>query len=97
MSKPLPKVEYVTGTYRLVANETTRIVGKRQGQDGMGYGSAIPTDVMLQFAETKKKYRVYCTCYSNVGSMWIEVKGKRLYLGTVFNSDVLETFYDNNN
>ena len=97
MNKPLPKVEYVTGTYRLVSNETTRIVGKRPGQDGMGYGSAIPTDVMLQFAETKKKYRVYCTCYSNVGSMWIEVKGKRLYLGTVFNSDVLETFYDNNN
>ena len=97
MSKPLPKVEYVTGTYRLVTNETTRIVGKRPGQDEMGYGSAITTDIILQFADTKKKHRVYCTCYSNTGSLWVKVKGKRLYLGTVFNSDVLETFYDNNN
>jgi len=96
VSKPLPKVNYVTGTYRLVSNETTRIVGKRPGQDEMGYGSAITTDIVLQFAETKRKHRVYCTCFSNIGSLWINAKG-RLYLGTVFNSDIVEKFYDNNN
>ncbi len=90
--KPLPKVEYVTGDYRLVSNDATRVVGRR-GQDEMGYGLAITTGIVLQFAETKRKHHVYCTCFSNIGSLWIKVKGKRLYLGTVFSSDLKETFY----
>ena len=77
----------------MVSNETTRVAG-RPGQDEMGYGSAITTDIMLQFAETRRKHRVYCTCFSNTGSLWIKVKGKRLYLGTVFSSDLHETFYE---
>jgi len=54
--------------------------GLRPGQSPSGYGRKIATDKMLVFANDKRKSRVYCTLISNVGSCFVEVRGKRLYV-----------------
>jgi hypothetical protein len=60
------------------------------GQSQEGYGSKITTDFVLQFYGEAKKHRVYCTCWSNAGSLWITHERRRLYLRTHFQSEVIE-------
>ncbi len=50
------------------------------GQGVMGYGRKVTTDWMLKFKTEKRKRRVYCTIFSNIGSCWVLVNGERLYL-----------------
>lgn len=45
-----------------------------------GYGSKLPTDIMLQV--NKRWHRVYVMIYSNVGSSYILQKGQRVLLGS---------------
>lgn len=98
-------IKYVPGdindSYVIVRNEQTVPRGSRlshwqgvsyPGQDEMGYGSKITTDLMLQFSDSKRKYRVYATCFSNAASHWIMKGGERLHLPTVFQSDIRDTF-----
>ena len=40
-----------------------------------GYGSKIPTTRMIRWHG--RLYRVYCSIWSNIGTCWIESKGKR--------------------
>lgn len=40
-----------------------------------GYGRKIPTDYVIQRANERQWRRVYCTCYSNSGTLWIRVGG----------------------
>jgi len=42
------------------------------GRDQMGYGRKIPTDWMIQIAS--RRYRVYCCCFSNIGTCYIKTK-----------------------
>ena len=44
-----------------------------------GYGSAIPTSRMVKVGKVWR--RIYCTIYSNSGTCWIEVNGKRYIIG----------------
>lgn len=41
-----------------------------------GYGNKLPTQYMIQTTD-KKMHRVYCICYSNSGSLWINYQGKK--------------------
>lgn len=84
-------VTYVPGEinedYFVVRNDATMPKGARHtpwgtffpGQGADSYGKKISTDLMLQFKGEKRKYRVYCTCFSNCGSHWIMRKGERLH------------------
>ena len=40
-----------------------------------GYGRRLPTEYMIKTTDGRK-HRVYCTCYSNCGTLWIRYKGK---------------------
>lgn len=41
-----------------------------------GYGAKIPTRWVVNYAGRIR--RVYCTIYSNIGTCWFMVKGKRM-------------------
>lgn len=43
-----------------------------------GYGSKLTTRFKIRFE--KKDYRVYCTLFSNSGSSWFKVKGKKIFV-----------------
>lgn len=62
-----------------------------QGEDG--YGRKITTDLFVQVKATGKRHRVYCTCFSNAGSHWIVQNKQTIHLGTVFQSDIRDSFY----
>lgn len=85
--------EDVVGGFKLFRREVSRHGGILQlapGQSQEGYGSKISTDYVLQFYGEARKYRVYCTCYSNSGSLWITHEGRTLHLRTHFQSEVIE-------
>lgn len=42
------------------------------GRDQQGYGRKIPTDYKIQIGS--RKYRVYCCCFSNAGTCYINTK-----------------------
>lgn len=63
-----------------------RFIPQARGQDQFGYGAKITTEYMVQFASgpgtdgpdekgDKRWRRVYCTCFSNVASFWVERNG----------------------
>lgn len=41
-----------------------------------GYGARLNTGYKISFCG--KLYRVYCTVYSNAGTCWFKVKGKKI-------------------
>lgn len=43
-----------------------------------GYGAKLTCRYKIQFEG--KNYRIYITCFSNAGSSWFKVKGKKIYL-----------------
>ena len=47
-------------------------------QTATGYGSKITTEYVVKYRN--RKYRVYCHQYSNVGSLYIISKGKKIYI-----------------
>lgn len=44
-------------------------------QTASGYGSKLTTRYCLQLPNGKI-YRIYCTCYSNIGTCWIRFGGQ---------------------
>jgi hypothetical protein len=53
-------------------------LGTLPGQSEDGYGSKIVTDHQVLIDNVW--YRVYATCYSNVASHWVIVRGRKLFL-----------------
>lgn len=53
---------------------------QKQGlqETATGYGSRLTTSKKISF--NGKLYRVYCTCWSNAGSCWFKVKGRKIYV-----------------
>jgi hypothetical protein len=49
-----------------------------------GYGSKIPTSLMLQLPSEQgnRWHRVYVICYSNIGTAYVLVNGEPIYLGS---------------
>ena len=41
-----------------------------------GYGNKIPTQYLIKTVDNRI-HRVYCICYSNSGSLWINYHGKK--------------------
>jgi len=41
-----------------------------KGSDEMGYGKKIHTRYEVMYSDSKKWYKVYCACFSNVGSLY---------------------------
>ena len=49
------------------------------GVNASGYGSRIATSYLVRLDGAGPWRRVYATCWSNAGSLWVSVSGKRLY------------------
>lgn len=47
------------------------------GQGADGYGSKIATNYLVRLDRRGPWRRVYCTCFSNCGTVWVSAKGKR--------------------
>lgn len=51
------------------------------GRTASGYGNKLPTQYMVRAAGKGQQWRrVYCICHSNVGSLYVAVKGERRFL-----------------
>jgi poly(3-hydroxybutyrate) depolymerase len=48
------------------------------GQDDMGYGKKMMTDLMVKV--NGKNHRVFCTCYSNSASFWIKINENSFHI-----------------
>ena len=48
-------------------------------QTASGYGRKLNTGYKAEF--NGKKYRVYCTCFSNSGSCWFIARGQKYFVG----------------
>ena len=44
------------------------------------YGKKIPTDYRIRLDGKGPWRRVYCTCFSNIGSLWITFEGGKLFV-----------------
>jgi len=99
MAKDKPKIEIkyadrVVGSYTLYRSmpkgaRVTQWGTFFPGQGEDGYGRKITTDIILIFnGESKRKYRVYATCFSNCASHWITYQGQTLHLGTHFQDEI---------
>ena len=44
-----------------------------------GYGSKIPTSYMIKLSDGITR-RIYCCIFSNVGSIYVLIKGVKIYL-----------------
>lgn len=53
-------------------------------QTASGYGRKLTTSIVVRLEGEKKTRRVYCTCYSNSGSLWIVLNGRRTSIGELF-------------
>lgn len=89
------KIQYadeVVGKYTLhrrpVPKRDSGILQLAPGQGEDGYGRKITTDLVVKFDGDTKEHRVYCTCFSNVGSNWIIYKRRKLWLKTHFQEEV---------
>lgn len=75
-------VIYRFKTYLLEKEVQDRKIEKLKGwqryTNVTGYGSKIPTKYMLKIKNRWR--RVYCICYSNVGSLYILKNKRRYYL-----------------
>jgi hypothetical protein len=47
-------------------------------QTATGYGARLTLRHKIQF--NGKAYRLYCTCYSNAGSVWFKAKGRTIFV-----------------
>ena len=69
------------GEIEIIYNPMRRIGpwGLLPGQSPSGYGPKVPTDWVVYYA--KRRRRVYCTIYSNVGTCWFLYQGKKMIVG----------------
>jgi hypothetical protein len=48
----------------------------RKGYTQSGYGKRLPTDWAVRIG--KRLHRVRCMCWSNIGTLWVRVRGEQL-------------------
>ena len=78
-------IQYLPAGYVLKVKPVPRrgILQLAPGQNQDGYGDRISTDYMIRDPndkDPKRWYRVFCICWSNSGSHYIERRGLRLWL-----------------
>ena len=72
-------IHYLTDTHPTATLERWPFTGHPwSGRDAQGYGRKIPTDYGARV--NGRRYRVYACCISNVASLYVTVKGQRLYI-----------------
>lgn len=59
------------------------------GQNQEGYGSKIRMPYTVQFLGEKKRYPMYCVCWSNSGSLYIIRDKQKYFLPDFDQSDVV--------
>ena len=47
----------------------------RSGFTRSGYGKRLPMDYMVRIGS--RSHRMYCMCWSNIGTCWVRVKGEQ--------------------
>jgi hypothetical protein len=47
-------------------------------QTASGYGKQLTMQEKIHYMG--RKYRLYCTCFSNAGSVWFTVRGRKIYV-----------------
>ena len=52
---------------------------KGLSQTRSGYGSKLTTPYKVEYKGNMR--RVYCVCYSNIGSLYVIIKGENVFLG----------------
>jgi hypothetical protein len=72
------RVLYVEDLHQVTAAKQTETSPYQQ--TASGYGSKLQTSYMIQLDAKPRWYRIYCICYSNVGSLYVMVKGTRLFI-----------------
>jgi hypothetical protein len=45
-----------------------------------GYGNKLPTPYVLKFSGSKRWYRIYAICYSNIGSLYVIKNKEKLFV-----------------
>ena len=80
-------VEYLSETEILCARST---LIPNKGQTKIGYGKNLPTGWQIQLKD-KRWRRVSVICFSNSGSAFVRVKGKKLFLGSIQPNDYVKT------
>lgn len=71
-------IDYVEDHYKITSIKQTPISPYQQTANG--YGGKLKTSYMIKLDNGYRWYRVYCMCYSNSGSIYIQSKGKILFL-----------------
>ena len=72
------KVLYLEDLYQVTAAKQTETSPYQQ--TASGYGSKLQTSYMVQVNAKPRWYRIYCICYSNAGSLYVTIKGTRLFI-----------------
>lgn len=74
----MKSIEYLEEPYELVERP---LWWHKQGltQTASGYGKKLTSSRCVKLPDGRER-RVYITCYSNAGSAWIILGGKRLWL-----------------
>jgi len=85
---PVEYANEAVGPYKLYRRELEWQRAGRQ-QTASGYGNRLTTSIMLKFDGENRLRRVYCVCHSNCGSLYIFYHGRKLYLPTHFQDEVL--------
>lgn len=47
------------------------------GRTVSGFGAALPTTKCIRLDIDTRWRRVYCTCFSNIGTAWVRVRGAK--------------------
>ena len=61
-------------------------------QTATGYGHKLVTEYKVHY--NNKWYRIYCHCFSNIGSLYIVSKGKNIYIKN--ESDIIDSIHIQN-
>lgn len=76
MHKSVAYIDERFPKYRIIREKTRPTYHQPVG----GYGTKIPTDLIVQIEGDTRQRRVYCNIYSNCGSYYILIKDDMLFL-----------------
>lgn len=74
-----PKVEYAEYDDSQIIEKPLWWHKKGLSYTASGYGEKIPTSKVIKMDDGRER-RIYCDIYSNIGSCYIIVKGKKLFV-----------------
>ncbi len=70
-------IKYVEDKFSMVESKETNL--PNYGRNVSGYGNKMPTQYKVRFQGKGKWYRVYCVCFSNVGSIYVIINNEKFY------------------